>query len=248
MKSKKTNYIVVFMMIIVLLLPFFLDSLIKKNVVRFDPGTVDSWINFWGSYVGAIIGASVVYFVAIVQIKKQDEQQMTEMELRGKYEIKREMKLFYMTTKMEKIEELIENVDELLTIIPRLFTHMYRISIKQSENGVVQDLELIERLKREGEQCIREIDQKTAEVDRLIYYIAELDEERHRIITLMRKVTKQWKEIAMIGENHLKRQNHTENFMLVGASKEAYEELLKISGTLDATLANVQHLFTEEVK
>lgn len=125
MLKSLTKYLLI--VVIVLGSPIFLAFLLDAKLFSFASGEVDSWIMFWGSYIGAIIGASAVYFVAQFQIKKQHEQQMTLLKLENKQQIKaieienkqstkREMKKFYLTNKLEKIEDMQNTLEKLIAI------------------------------------------------------------------------------------------------------------------------------------
>ncbi|QOS88754.1 hypothetical protein [Peribacillus sp. JNUCC41] len=93
--------------------PIVLTLLLRLSIFRFAPGQVDSWIAFWGSYVGAIIGASVVYFVAKLQIGKQYEQQIKSIKLENEHSISREMEQFLITTRLGKYEKTIKVCEKL---------------------------------------------------------------------------------------------------------------------------------------
>ncbi|MGA3601747.1 hypothetical protein [Lysinibacillus agricola] len=97
-------------------IPILLVFLLHAEIFSYASGEVESWITFWGSYIGAIFGASAVYFVSRFQIKKQYEQQIKAIEIENTHSTKREMKQFYLTNKLEKIEEMQEILNNLYTI------------------------------------------------------------------------------------------------------------------------------------
>lgn len=106
-----------FMFFIVLIgIPILLVSLLDAEIFSYASGEVESWITFWGSYIGAIFGASAVYFVSRFQIKKQYEQQIKAIEIENTHSTKREMKQFYLTNKLNKIEEMQEILNNLNVI------------------------------------------------------------------------------------------------------------------------------------
>lgn len=103
-------------LLIIIGFPVLLTIFLKLSAFQFAPGTVDSWIAFWGSYVGAIVGASVVYFVAQLQMKKQQELQIEAIKLENKHSTSREMEQFLITTKLDKYEKIIEVCERLSDI------------------------------------------------------------------------------------------------------------------------------------
>lgn len=105
------RYIVI--IAIVALLPILVAGLLDLSIFKYISGSVSSWISFWGNYLGAIIGASVVYFVARYQIQKQHEQQLQAIEVENKHSTEREMKQFMITTKLHKVEEMIQLVNQI---------------------------------------------------------------------------------------------------------------------------------------
>ena len=227
-----------------MLFPFILDVLIKNEIFTFSLGAVDTWIGFWGSYVGAIIGASVVYFVAKIQIKQQNEQQMTTIELRGKYEMQREMKFFYTTNLMNKIEEFIDATDELLDVILGIFSSMVSISYALSAKENSDDPEIMNVIREKKFKCseyIKRSEMLTKKVDQLANYVPELNEERIKIITLMQSLIDEYESIEQHYDKYLiDNERDTEKIGLSGRAKEAGDEISIISQELRQTLTNVQ--------
>ena len=72
-----------------LVVPVLLAKLLELNIFSFAMGKVDTWITFWGSYLGAIIGASVVYFVAQLQMKSQQELQIEAIKIENQNSTRR---------------------------------------------------------------------------------------------------------------------------------------------------------------
>lgn len=132
MRKQMWTYITIIIAIFIIILPFILDSLIGHNILSFSPGGNDSWIGFWGSYIGAIIGASVVYFVAKIQIQKQDEQQMIELAIKGEHELRIDMRTFQATIHVDKIEEFIALTDEtastIMTFTDKIMTQAFALN------------------------------------------------------------------------------------------------------------------------
>ncbi|RHW33533.1 TVP38/TMEM64 family protein [Oceanobacillus profundus] len=113
----KKILMLLFVILVILGAPFALVALLDTGILTFQLGEDDTWIAFWGTYIGAIVSASVVYFVARFQIKKQYEQQMylfqlqneqqiKSIEMENKHSTKREMEKFHLINKLEKIEEM----------------------------------------------------------------------------------------------------------------------------------------------
>ncbi|MCM3705330.1 hypothetical protein M3205_06255 [Cytobacillus firmus] len=96
--------------------PVLVASLLEMGIFSFAKGEVDTWITFWGSYLGAIVSASVVYFVAQLQIKKQQELQIEAIRIENENSTRREMKNFYLKNKLEKIEEMQNSLKKLATL------------------------------------------------------------------------------------------------------------------------------------
>ncbi len=68
----KLNKFIISGIVMLLVIPLSIAGLMYFPLLNFAKGTVESWLSFWGSYMGAIIGASVVYFVSKYQIRKQN--------------------------------------------------------------------------------------------------------------------------------------------------------------------------------
>src|SRR5699024_12072679 len=81
MKKKSHPLILVSLITtITVLLPFLFSYSLKHEWLQFISGPIESWIGFWGSYIGAIIGSAAVFIVAKHQIKKQHEQQINDIQ------------------------------------------------------------------------------------------------------------------------------------------------------------------------
>ncbi|RBP85974.1 hypothetical protein DFO70_1366 [Cytobacillus firmus] len=112
--------LVIIAVVILLMAPIFIAKLLEINFFSFARGEVDTWIMFWGSYLGAIVGASVVYFVAQLQMKKQHELQIKAIKIENENSTRREMHHFYLTNKLEKIEEMQEHFNKLSSLVLQL--------------------------------------------------------------------------------------------------------------------------------
>lgn len=58
----KNQFFAFFITIVILVIPLALVFMMEREIMAFTIGEVDSWIMFWGSYIGAIIGASFRLF------------------------------------------------------------------------------------------------------------------------------------------------------------------------------------------
>lgn len=224
--------------------PFLLDVLIKNGIFSFSPGNIGSWIDFSGSYVGAIIGASVVFFVAIIQTKKQNEQQFESMEIRAKFEQQKDMRFFYTTKLMEKIEETIEANDELLNYIEKLNQSMIDIAriLTLSEDSDGQEAKKhIKICKSKTNLIIKDISTLVEKINHLNYY-TELDEINDKIIKYTQSVIFEYNNIKQhYDKYYIDVENITEDFNFNNKVFEAAEEISSISQELRITLANVQN-------
>ncbi len=117
-------FICALLIVFILGMPYALVALLDSDIINFKLGSNNTWITFWGSYIGAIVSASAVYFVARFQMKKQYDQQMElfklqnkqqiqSIELENKHSTKREMKKFYLMNRMEKTEEMLVLLEKL---------------------------------------------------------------------------------------------------------------------------------------
>ncbi|MEW9502797.1 hypothetical protein [Jeotgalibacillus marinus] len=119
-----------------ILAPLVILGLLHSPLFSWALGSVDSWIAFWGSYLGALIGAGIVYFVTNKQVQAQRELHSKELEaqvelLRKQIEaeretqldllkdehnnaLKRDMRQFYFRNQVEKIEGFYDLIDELV--------------------------------------------------------------------------------------------------------------------------------------
>lgn len=125
MKTK----LIVFLGGLFLVVPILLAKLLELNIFSFAMGKVDTWITFWGSYLGAIIGASVVYFVAQLQMKRQQEMQIEAIKIENENSTRREMHQFYLTNKLEKIEEMHKLFNELSSLSVKINNDLLKFTI-----------------------------------------------------------------------------------------------------------------------
>lgn len=94
--------------------PLIISLLIKVPIFSFALGTTDSWIGFWGSYLGALIGAGTVYLVTNTQIQEQRKIQLYSIREEHNNALKREMKQYHFQNQIDKIEEFYEIIEEFM--------------------------------------------------------------------------------------------------------------------------------------
>lgn len=104
---------------IIILVPIIMSALLNISVFSFALGSTDSWITFWGSYMGALIGAGIVYLVTTMQIKEQRSIQIEAIREEHKNALNREMKQYHFRNQIDKIEEFYDVLDELTAAITK---------------------------------------------------------------------------------------------------------------------------------
>ncbi|MFE8701552.1 hypothetical protein ACFYKX_13185 [Cytobacillus sp. FJAT-54145] len=102
-----------------LLPPLIMSLLIKLHLFSYALGKVDSWIGFWGSYLGALIGAGTVYVVTSKQIKEQRKIQLESIREEHDNALRREMKQYHFRNQIDKIEEFYEIIEEFLDTLTK---------------------------------------------------------------------------------------------------------------------------------
>lgn len=125
-KMKKNWWVV----LIPLAAPILIAALSRFPIFKYSPGSVESWIGYWGSYLGAMIGASVVYFVSKMQIKEQNQLQLDAIDKENKITLNREMEQYYFRLEVEKLEELFNEID----IFNKTITNSYNEFVKYITN------------------------------------------------------------------------------------------------------------------
>ncbi|WP_409251785.1 hypothetical protein V1502_16975 [Bacillus sp. SCS-153A] len=96
-----------------------ISLLLKLPFFSFSEGNVESWIAFWGSYVGALIGAITVYFVTNLQVREQRKLQLQAIKEEHENALKREMSQFHFKNEIEKIEEFDDTMEEIMDMITK---------------------------------------------------------------------------------------------------------------------------------
>lgn len=88
--------------IILIVIPTIMVLLLFFPLFKYAPGDLNSWIPFWGSYLGAIIGLSAVVYATHIQLKEQKEYMKNEADLNDRKERSR----LYTNLVIERLFEL----------------------------------------------------------------------------------------------------------------------------------------------
>lgn len=111
---KLKTLIVLIILFLLIFLPFSIAFFMEVEILYFASGNIDSWILFWGSYVGAIIGSLVVYIVANFQLKKQHEQQISDVKNESILLYHRDIDGYFLKNKLDKLDSMFELTNQLL--------------------------------------------------------------------------------------------------------------------------------------
>jgi len=135
MKKKSHPLILVSLITtITVLLPFLFSYSLKHEWLQFISGPIESWIGFWGSYIGAIIGSAAVFIVAKHQIKKQHEQQINDIQAESEELFERKMEGYAQRKRIEKLDEMLTATTKLYTQTRMKADDMLEHLIRTSEN------------------------------------------------------------------------------------------------------------------
>lgn len=152
MKRKKL-FMLTIITLIIMVLPFLLGFLLKREWLHFVSGQTGSWIEFWGSYIGAIIGAIVVFIVAKIEIKKRHDQQVEDLKRENDILYKRSIDGYLLRNKIKKIDEMIYLADELYNTVAKQEKEMARM-IQLKLDDIAEALEISEEEKEEKYDAI----------------------------------------------------------------------------------------------
>lgn len=117
-------------------------------------GSVDSWIGFWGSYLGALIGAGIVYFVTNKQVTAQRDIQIEAIKNEHDNALKRDMKQFHFRTQIDKIEEFNDLIEGLIDSL-HIFSKEYLDHIRYKQRLLIIK-SLNSSIDKEKENCYNE--------------------------------------------------------------------------------------------
>lgn len=183
----------------VLITPLIMSLLLKAPVFSFADGNVESWISFWGSYVGALIGAATVYIVTNLQVKEQRKIQLQAIKEEHENALKREMKQFHFKNEIEKIEEFYDLLEDTLDAVSKCvndftkyITYSHILYGGQDEFTVEQEKEFKEQnrgLHSESFNWIHKLTKITLKMDRLSAYIEDTTLPAGEISVQIEKLT-----------------------------------------------------------
>lgn len=174
------KYIIIFFLLILLAVPFSIGYFIKNEFFSFSGGSTDSWVSFWGSYGGAIIGAITVYLVTTLQNKNQKDLQLESIKREHDNAINRENRNVYLNKQGEKIEETLILLDELIDLtifIGNSFRHysIFKENIEKEDYGDKKEIVLMrEKYKKEVLAYYQEITVKLSPFSRAYIYIDDI--------------------------------------------------------------------------
>ncbi|WP_156289436.1 hypothetical protein [Oceanobacillus salinisoli] len=201
--------------------PIVLTILMDFPIFNFASGQVDSWITFWGSYVGAIIGASVVYFVARLQINKQYEQQIRGIKLENEHSTKREMRQFLITNKLGKYEQLIEVCNQLADLNIEISNQFVRyvtftdiVNNKESPEKEKELKDNIYELKSKHMEYYSILVLKIMRLITLLNYVPDLKQEGIDLQQLFTELWDEAKSCYLSKEKYKEYLNPDEKFLL----------------------------------
>ncbi|MEW4307799.1 hypothetical protein [Rossellomorea marisflavi] len=103
----------------VMVVPLIISLLLEVPIFSFAKGNVESWIAFWGSYIGALIGAGTVYLVTNLQVKAQRKLQIHAIKAEHENALNREIKQFHFKNEIEKIEEFFDLLEDVLDSVSK---------------------------------------------------------------------------------------------------------------------------------
>jgi hypothetical protein len=163
--------------------PLIMSVLIKVPVFSFALGTTDSWIGFWGSYLGALIGAGTVYLVTNTQIQEQRKIQLEAIREEHNNALRREMKQYHFQNQIDKIEEFNETIEEFMDTLSKCsneftryitYTHiLYGGQDTYTEEQEINFKEEVKELKSELYNWIHLLTRLNFKISRLSLYIED---------------------------------------------------------------------------
>lgn len=153
-------WLVFLITILILLIPLLVAIFMKFPIFGVSEGSADGWLSYWGGYLGAFLGLTAVVITTSFMIGEQRKNHAEQMkiqtesiELNNRANQKREMKQFYLTNQLSKIEEIIDITNRLMNSNVSFNNDLVRFSVVKEtiENGY-----LVER-KDEFDNTIREL-------------------------------------------------------------------------------------------
>ncbi|SIS43483.1 hypothetical protein [Salimicrobium flavidum] len=173
----------VIIILALVLFPLIMSLLIKVPLFNFSSGTTDSWIGFWGSYLGALVGAGTVYMVTNIQIQEQRKIQLESIREEHYNALKREMKQYHFRNQIDKIEDFNETIEEFLDTLTKCsndftkyitYTHiLYGEQDNYTKEEETKYKEEIKELKDELYNWIHRLNRLNFRINRLSLYIED---------------------------------------------------------------------------
>lgn len=185
-------------LVIILVVPSILGIIITYgDVFSIITGNVESWIAFWGSYLGGIVGLMAVMYTTHIMLKQQSEnhkeimkQQEVSIEASAEANDKKERERFKMIYYIEKQEKTLqklvlfkENYCEHTTIVGNFITMFEKM--KQELNTKHKDNhERFKEYQEEFKEKSREFSEKSNELITMIevleaqFRMYKLDEKK----------------------------------------------------------------------
>jgi hypothetical protein len=228
--------------------PLVISLLLQAPIFSFASGNVESWISFWGSYVGALIGAATVYLVTNLQVEAQRKIQLDAIKAEHNNALKREMKQFHFKNDIDKIEELNELLEDLLDSViksgnefTKYITYTHILYGGQDEYTKEQEQffkDEIKNLYNEAYKWIHKLTKMDLKMNRLSTYI---EKTSHHVSVISEQIEKYTAEIRkgyndkQSYKNYISNPNgaalshHFESFaeMILGLQREVLQPKLQ---------------------
>jgi len=99
--------------ILILFVPLVISFLVKIPFFQFSSGSADTWITFWGSYLGALIGAVTVYLVTTMQLREERKMQLDSIEKENQKAFDRDTQQYHFKIEIDKLEEFYQLIQEI---------------------------------------------------------------------------------------------------------------------------------------
>ncbi|MET3659641.1 hypothetical protein [Sporosarcina psychrophila] len=108
---------------IVISIPLLIALLLNVNIFNFALGNTESWIAFWGSYIGGMFGMIGVIITTYIIISNNKKNIEYSMELQDRQVRDRDATTFLLN-KSEQVVELLDDANTLLSTSMSLFIRM----------------------------------------------------------------------------------------------------------------------------
>ena len=201
------------LLIFILGIPGLLAFLAKLSVFAFAPGKVDTWIGFWGSYLGGIVGMIAVIITTFFLIGNQNKHHfelLTEQRnsidgaanLNDKKTREREHKLFLININEQLVQSLIQ-LTKLIKLRIQVFRKINNIGEEIINLNSQQELFRNNKIIHEKENSVHETiltlmtDRKASQF-RESEFLAEIEIEIAKIRMLYARLDLETAEIESI--------------------------------------------------